>query len=276
MTINKITPIETNNRRVLTTAQLAEAYETSMQIITNNFNRNKARYKEGKHYYLLQGALLQAFRATNQNDLLPQNVHKLYLWTETGALLLAKSLNTEKAWEVYMYLVDFYFRVKSALVKDLQAALEKSERIGAAAFDRIAELKEEVATLYYTATADFGEQEQLRQAARLNVREIFGGSTASVSYRVFARTAYKTLWQDYRKHFRLDSYRNTPEYRISEGLSFIREWEPDKHFRKAVKAVESDFLVYLETFYDDFNRDGYKQLLADCPCVLEEYINALR
>lgn len=36
----------------------------------------------------------------------------LYLWTEKGALLHAKSLNTDKAWEVYDYLVDFYFRAK--------------------------------------------------------------------------------------------------------------------------------------------------------------------
>lgn len=36
----------------------------------------------------------------------------LYLWTEKGALLHAKSLNTDKAWQVYDYLVDFYFRAK--------------------------------------------------------------------------------------------------------------------------------------------------------------------
>lgn len=36
----------------------------------------------------------------------------LYFWTEKGALLHAKSLNTDKAWEVYDYLVDFYFRAK--------------------------------------------------------------------------------------------------------------------------------------------------------------------
>lgn len=31
---------------------------------------------------------------------------------QKGALLHAKSLNTDKAWEVYDYLVDFYFRAK--------------------------------------------------------------------------------------------------------------------------------------------------------------------
>lgn len=36
----------------------------------------------------------------------------LYLWTEKGVLLHAKSLNTDKAWEVYDYLVDYYFRAE--------------------------------------------------------------------------------------------------------------------------------------------------------------------
>lgn len=40
------------------------------------------------------------------------NVNKLYLWTERGALLYAKSLNTDKAWEVYDKLVETYFRTK--------------------------------------------------------------------------------------------------------------------------------------------------------------------
>lgn len=35
----------------------------------------------------------------------------IYLWTERGALLHAKSLNTDKAWEVHDFLIDTYFRV---------------------------------------------------------------------------------------------------------------------------------------------------------------------
>ena len=49
------TIIEYKNMRVLTTQQIAEAYETEQQIITNNFNRNKERYIEGKHYICLTG-----------------------------------------------------------------------------------------------------------------------------------------------------------------------------------------------------------------------------
>jgi virulence-associated protein VapD len=264
MKLEKITPIENNNQRVLTTAQIAEAYGTNVQAISNNYNRNKPRYKAGKHYYLLKGALLQDFRAIHQIDELPSNVGKLYLWTEAGALLHAKSLNTNKAWDVYMYLVDFYFRTKSALAEELQKSLDEAHGDIALLLDRIGYLK-------HSTTVAVGEQEQLRLAARLNILTLFGGKH-TVSYRLYSRRVYRMLWYAYRKHFRLDSYRNTPEYRFSEGMEFIRAWEPGKWTRKAIKSIEKDFYNFLETFFDDVDRDGYKKLLADCPAIVEEFL----
>jgi uncharacterized protein YukE len=104
--------IEQNGQRVLTTQQLAEAYGTDMERIQVNFNRNKDRYKEGKHFILLQGEELRQFKATYQIDNQLKFATKLYLWTEKGAWLHAKSLNTDKAWEAYERLVDEYYNVK--------------------------------------------------------------------------------------------------------------------------------------------------------------------
>ncbi len=108
--MNKLQPIEKDNQRVMTTAVLAEEYETTEKIISQNFNRNKDRFIEGKHYYCLEGQDLKEFKLT-----IPQiedslnKINKLYLWTQKGALLHAKSLNTDRAWEVYDILVDTYF-----------------------------------------------------------------------------------------------------------------------------------------------------------------------
>lgn len=104
--------VELKGIRVLTTRQLAQAYETTRQIISNNFNYNKHRYVEGKHYIALEGNELRAFKASHEIHDNLKYAHIAYLWTEKGALLHAKSLNTDKAWEVYDYLVDFYFRAK--------------------------------------------------------------------------------------------------------------------------------------------------------------------
>lgn len=54
--------VEYKNVRVLTTQQLAEAYDTSTDTITKNFNRNKDRYTEGKHYICLKGDDLREFK----------------------------------------------------------------------------------------------------------------------------------------------------------------------------------------------------------------------
>ena len=109
--MNELQIIEHQNQRVLLTSQLAECYETDNKSISYNFNHNKERYQEGKHYFLLQGDDLRGFREIHD---LPNNLNKVYLWTERGAFLHAKSLNTDKAWEVYDSLVEHYFQSREA------------------------------------------------------------------------------------------------------------------------------------------------------------------
>ena len=133
--------IKRENQRVLTTAQIAEQYGTDAKAISKNFTRNESRYVEGKHYYCLTGDTLREFKANHQIDDLRPNTNKYYLWTEKGALLHAKSLNTDKAWQAYEFLVDNYFEAKNeqplpamsqmemiAAIASNAAELEKKQR----------------------------------------------------------------------------------------------------------------------------------------------------
>ena len=125
MTNFQLSPIENEGKRVLTTAQLAEAYETDSKVISNNFNRNADRYTEGKHFYRLTGTDLKNFCIHQIDDCKNlEKVRTLYLWTEKGALLHAKSLNTDKAWGVYDYLVESYFTKKTADYSSLSPQLQ--------------------------------------------------------------------------------------------------------------------------------------------------------
>lgn len=112
--MNDLAVTEYKNIRVLTTQQIAEAYGTDARVISNNFNNNKERYVTGKHYICLEGEELKEFK-TNHKFYESSKINKLYLWTEKGAFLHAKSLGTDKAWEVYENLVDFYFNTKKPL-----------------------------------------------------------------------------------------------------------------------------------------------------------------
>lgn len=121
--MGEIAITEYRDLRVLTTQQLSECYGTTTDTITRNFNRNKDRYIEGKHFICLRGEELKEFKANGQIDLLP-NIHTLYLWTEKGAFLHAKSLNTDEAWEVYDRLVETYFKVKEKVIDISQLSPE--------------------------------------------------------------------------------------------------------------------------------------------------------
>lgn len=130
--MNNLQVIEKNDQRVLTTAQIAEEYGTDSSVIQKNFSRNKEHYIEGKHYYCLTGEALRTFKANGQIDVSP-NLNKFYLWTEKGALLHAKSLNTDKAWEAYDFLVDTYFAVKEKLIPALKSNDNEIRRMEAEA-----------------------------------------------------------------------------------------------------------------------------------------------
>lgn len=113
--------IEVKGKRVLTTEQLAKQYEVDVWKIRQNFKNNKERYVEGKHYIELRGEELTTFRSRVENFYsVGKTANKVHFWTEKGALLHAKSLNTDKAWEVYEYLVDFYFRVNEEKLETAQ------------------------------------------------------------------------------------------------------------------------------------------------------------
>jgi phage antirepressor YoqD-like protein len=112
--MNELKVIEQNGLRVLTTAQLAEAYGAESKTINRNFQRNSERYVQGKHYIALSGERLREFKGSRQFDDSLKFTSILYLWTEKGAWLHAKSLNTDQAWEAYEKLVDEYYRLSSS------------------------------------------------------------------------------------------------------------------------------------------------------------------
>jgi hypothetical protein len=120
--------IEVKGQRVLTTKQIAEAYGTEEDKIRWNYKYNKGKYKEGKHYILIQGEELRELKRECEFHTLLKQAKSVCFWTEKGALLHAKSLNTDKAWEVYDHLVDFYFRAKEEKPETAQGQKETEKK----------------------------------------------------------------------------------------------------------------------------------------------------
>ncbi|MEH1318412.1 MULTISPECIES: ORF6N domain-containing protein [Citrobacter] len=110
---NSAVPVITyRNQRVVTTDSLAAGYSTTAQNITNNFNRNKNRFIEGKHYFRIEGEEVENLRNSLSYVQISPKTRTLYLWTERGASHHAKMLETEQAWDFFEQLEDHYFGMR--------------------------------------------------------------------------------------------------------------------------------------------------------------------
>ena len=107
--MNKLTPVEYAEQRVLTTEQLADAYGCLPSQITQNFNNNRERFTEGKHFFRVDGEDLTNLRVENFDLQISPKARVLYLWTERGASRHSKMLGTDRAWEMFDALEESYF-----------------------------------------------------------------------------------------------------------------------------------------------------------------------
>lgn len=107
--------IEYRGQRVVTTEQLAAGYGATEQMITNNFNRNKSRFVEGKHYFKLSGEDVEILRNSFRGVQISSKARSLTLWTERGAANHAKMLETDQAWGYHEDLVEFYFTQRGTI-----------------------------------------------------------------------------------------------------------------------------------------------------------------
>ncbi len=235
--MNELKITEYGHIRVLTTQQIAEAYESNADTITKNFNRNKDRYIEGKHFLCLKGKELKEFKANGQIDLLP-NTNKLYLWTEKGAFLHAKSLNTDKAWEVYDRLVDTYFKntqPMSALEQislTQQAVLEVNEKV--------VELDNDLQNFKKDMPLLAVECETITRAKRKKIFDLTGGKNSN-AYRdkSLRGKIYKDLESQLLREFGVGSYKAIKRSQTEQALDIIGRYELPLCLKEEVDMANS-------------------------------------
>lgn len=216
--MSSLTVTEYKNIRVLTTQQIAEAYGTDTKIISKNFSRNKERYIEGKHFICLEGEEKRGFINRRQIDDGSKNARTLYLWTEKGAFLHAKSLNTDKAWEVYDRLVDEYFD------KGSRKPMTIAEQIQLLALGN-QDHEERIEKLENTMTIDYGQQKYISDLVSKVVIEVLGGKKSN-AYDEIGKKVFAECNRDVKTYFDVNARNNIPKLRYQEAVEYIKEWTP--------------------------------------------------
>lgn len=212
-----ISVVEWKGQRVITTALLAEAYETSVDNVKMNFNRNKENFIEGKHYFLLQGEDLREFKS-KVTDSYPvkSNVNQLYLWTERGANRHCKILDTDKAWEQFDNLEETYFKVNKSLSQIEMMRIQ---------LGMIDNHEERIVNLENNTTIDYGQQRVLEETVNKTVIGVLGGK-GSNAYKKIGRKVFAECNHDLKSYFNVNARNNIPKRRFDEAVEYAKNWKP--------------------------------------------------
>ena len=222
--MNELEIVEYKNIRVLTTQQIADVYSSDTKVISNNFNRNKERYIEGKHYICLGGDEKREFINHHHFDDGSKKASKLYLWTEKGAFLHAKSLNTDMAWEVYERLVDSYFK------KQKQLSPVEMMRLQLGMID---DHESRIENLENNMVIDYGQQQVLGDTVNKTVINALGGKNSS-AYKELGRKVFAECNGDLKRFFHVNARNNIPKLKFEDALEYAKNWHPCMNTQMAI------------------------------------------
>ena len=120
ITINRTElPIrEYRGRRVVTLSDVDKVHERTDGTARRNFNTNKKHFIEGEDYFVRN-----SYEAQKEYSITAPN--GLTLITETGYLMLTKSLNDDLSWKIQRQLVNRYFKSSNTSVITITPEMAK-------------------------------------------------------------------------------------------------------------------------------------------------------
>ena len=99
-------------QRVITFKDIDTVHERPEGIAGRNFRNNRKHFIENIDYFVIKGEELKNFKQTE--NFVGSNTKEIILITETGYLMLVKSLTDDLAWKVQRELVNNYFKVDNS------------------------------------------------------------------------------------------------------------------------------------------------------------------
>lgn len=238
-------PIEWNGQIVITTAQLAEVYETSKDNIKKNFANNKNRFEKGKHYILLTGDELKEFKnQVTESYLVAKSTSQLCLWTRRGASRHCKILGTDKAWEQFDYLEENYFDrgpAKLVLTTEQQIQLlaqgnvELSKRI-----DTVQSKTETLEERFNHFEQDLPlfphEADSVSAAVKKRVVEVLGGKDSNAYHnRSISQKAFIDAYRNLKRNFDVSTYKSIKRNQIDTALRIAMDYEPPLFLEEQIR-----------------------------------------
>lgn len=224
---------EFNEQRVVTFKDIDMLHERVEGTAGRNFRENKIHFVENEDFFFIKPA------DVGNNEIRRSDINNkgTYLITESGYLMLVKSLQDDLAWKVQRELVNNYFRVKSGqalntskLSKELKAILMLDEKT--------VEMDNRITNLEERMTIETGSQKVLCDLVNKKVMAVLGGKDTP-AYRELGKKVFRQCWNDYKKILDVASYKDTPVKDFDLAKKVIIDWKPNRELELMIMGCNA-------------------------------------
>lgn len=232
----KLQIIELDNQRILTTEQLAEFYEATTQQIKTNFNSNKDKFIEGKHYYRLEGEELKKFKDEVRNtNLVGKNASQLILYTKQGASRHSKMLGTEKAWDMFDELEENYFNPRQQqLPTNPMEILELTFAAQKETNERVDAIEDDVKDIKENQLITTEDKNSIDRMVKNKVYQICKDMRLSNEAK---KLLFADLGSSIKQLFNVPHRGRIRAKDYSKAVDFVSTWEPNSLTKQRIKDL---------------------------------------
>lgn len=173
--------------------------------------------------------------------------YECYLLTKKGCEMVANKLTGEKGVIFTAKYVNRFAEMeqKIKLPKTDREILFLSVKVQEQTAQRVDVLEEKVSDLEKSTTIDSSQQYTLERIAKTTVISALGGID-SRAYQLMSRKLFSNIWRDYKKYFKLGSYRDTLKTDYENAKNYLESWSPEVNTSLKIKEYNSQLSMVLD------------------------------
>ena len=237
---------ELKGQRVVTFKDIDMLHERVEGTAKRNFNENKKHLIENVDYFLVKPADVQKYEIRTSEI----NNRGTYLITESGYLMLVKSLQDDLAWKVQRELVNNYFRVKEIV----QARPLTTEEMLELQFKYAKEVKKEVQKVrneleetnnkfdnFVEDLPLIGDEPEELQAVvrRVGTKALGGYNSPAYCDKSLSKKVYRNVWDYIKGQFNVKKYKAIKRKYLRKAIELAESYKAPFHLQEEIDLINN-------------------------------------
>ena len=246
---NDLSVKEFNGQRVVIFKDIDMLHQRVEGTANKRFIYNKKHFIADEDYFEITGETLREFKRL-PNFGIGEKASKLTLITESGYLMLVKSLQDDLAWKVQRELVNNYFRVKEnvqakptciedVLIQSLHE-MKEVKQTALEAKEEVQDVRNDFEDFKKDLPLIGDEPEELQAVVRRAGTKALGGyNSPAYCDKSLSKKVYRNVWDYIKGQFNVKKYKAIKRKYLSKAIELAESYKAPFHLQEEIDMINN-------------------------------------